>query len=425
MQDAYRRRVVDDELDELATGLPAIALEGAKGVGKTTTATVRARTVHSLDVPAQLQLARGEPARLLSGDRPVLIDEWQRLPETWDLVRRAVDAGAAPGSFLLAGSASPKALGTHSGAGRIVTLRMRPLSLAERLDAPPTVSLVALLSGRRERLDGSSDLTLEGYTHEILRSGLPGLRHLQGRQRDAQLDGYIRRVIDRDLPELGHQVRNPVGLLAWLRAYAAATSTTASFELIRDAATAGHDEKPARATVAGFRDGLERLWLIEPVPAWQPRGNRIRLLGRPPKHQLVDPALVAQLLGVDAGQLLSGVDVDPRIPRDGLLLGALFESVVTLAVRVYAQAAQASVFHLRTRGGEHEVDLIVERRDGRVVALEVKLAQAVDDRDVRHLRWLQATLGDRLLDAVVISTGTAAYRRQDGIAVIPAALLGP
>lgn len=140
---------------------------------------------------------------------------------------------------------------------------------------------------------------------------------------------------------------------------------------------------------------------------------------------MADPALAAQLLVVDTDVLLSGRAVDPRVPRDGPLLGTLFESLVTLSVRVYAQAVQASVSHRRTRGGEHEVDLIVERRDGGVVALEVKLARAVDDRDVRHLRWLQATIGDRLLDSVVITTGGAAYRRQDGLAVVPAALLGP
>ncbi|MDX6590020.1 MAG: uncharacterized protein QOI84_1294, partial [Solirubrobacterales bacterium] len=143
-----------------------------------------------------------------------------------------------------------------------------------------------------------------------------------------------------------------------------------------------------------------------------------------PKHHLADPALAARLLGVDAEALLHGRPAGPAVPSDGTLLGALFESLVTLSVRVYAQHAEARIGHLRTWSGEREIDLIVER--GRsIVALEVKLGQVVDDRDVRHLLWLQKELGDDLADAIVVTTGRAAYRRPDGIAVVPAALLGP
>jgi len=120
----YTRRVLDQELDEIMGSLPALAIEGAKGVGKTETATRRAGTIHPLDDPGLLSVAEADPRRLLDGKPPVLIDEWQRLPETWDLVRRAVDAGAAPESFLLTGSASPDGSGRHSGAGRIPTIRM-------------------------------------------------------------------------------------------------------------------------------------------------------------------------------------------------------------------------------------------------------------------------------------------------------------
>src|SRR5918992_3109227 len=144
----YQRRIVDDELDELITQLSAIALEGPKGVGKTRTALQRAKTVHRLDDPAELAVAEADPKRLLEGERPVLIDESQRLSEVWDLVRRAVDDGAPPGSFLLTGSALPDPPPTHSGAGRIVTLRMRPLAFSERLQSW-SVSLSDLLSGGR------------------------------------------------------------------------------------------------------------------------------------------------------------------------------------------------------------------------------------------------------------------------------------
>lgn len=420
----YRRRIVDDELDELIAGLPAIALEGPKAVGKTASALRRAATVHRLDDEAERSIAQADISRLLEGEPPVLIDEWQRVPESFDRVRRAVDAGAPAGSFLLTGSAYPMAPPTHSGAGRIVQVRLRPMTLAERGIDTPTVSLKQLLQGKRNPVTGRTDVNLDRYVKEILASGFPALHGLADRLARAQLDGYIDRIIDRDFDELGRQVRRPGTLRRWMQAYAAATATTASFEKIRDAATSGNGEKPNRATTQPYRDVLERLWILDPVPAWLPTRSRLARLSAPPKHHLADPALAARLLGADASTLLHPQSSGPQITREGTLLGALFESLVTLSVRVYAQAAEARTAHLRTWSGDREIDLIVESGQ-RVLAIEVKLGQTPEDRDVRHLNWLRDQLGDELADAMIVTTGQAAYRRADGIAVVPAALLGP
>lgn len=421
----YAPRAIDAELDESLGSAAAIAIEGAKGVGKTATALRRAATVRELDDPTQRSIAIGEPARLLDGAPPVLLDEWQYVPESWDLVRRAVDAGAEPGSFLLTGSSRPTERGSHSGAARILSTRMRPMALSERGLTTPTVSLAALLQGKRPGLSGACPVRLEDYTREIVSSGFPGLRSSSGRTLRGHLDGYLRHIVDRDFEELGHNVRDPAALRRWMTAYAATSSTTASFETIRDAATSGHGEKPAKTTTLPYRDVLERLWVLDPVEAWLPTRNRISRLSAPPKHQLADPALAARLLGIDADALLDGHDPGPAVPRDGTLLGALFESLVTLSMRTYAQTAEATVKHLRTAGGRHEIDLIAKRADGRVVAIEVKLARNVGDRDTRHLRWLAERIGDDLLDAIIVTTGPEAYRRPDGIGVVPAALLGP
>jgi len=424
-QAAYRRRIVDHQLDGLLGGVAAVALEGAKAVGKTATASMRASRTFRMDDPEQLSIVEADPSQLVRGPDPVLIDEWQWFPSSWDRVRRAVDDGAPPGSFLLTGSSSPVRGGTHSGAGRIVSVRMRPMALTERLDASPTVSVAELLSGRRAPIEGESDVGLDAYVDEILRSGFPGLRGMGDEPLHAQLDGYLSHVVDRDFPELGYELRNPAALRRWMSAYAAATATVASFETIRDAATAGVSDKPARSTVTPYRDTLERLFLIEPLPAWIPSRNHIARLAHPPKHHLVDPALAAQLVGATHDSLLTGHAPAPRVPRDGTFLGSLFESLVTQSIRVYAQASGVTVGHLRTHGGAHEIDLIVGRRDGRVLALEVKLGAIPDDGSIRHLTWLREQIGDDLLDAAVVTTGSAAYRRQDGIAVIPVALLGP
>jgi len=297
----------------------------------------------------------------------VLFDEWQRLPELWDLVRRAVDDGAPPASFLFTGSAVPNPPPTHSGAGRIVTVRMRPLAFSER-GQTATVSLADLLTGTRGPLAGSAEVGLAVYTEEILASGLPGLRGLSGRAQRAQLAGYVDRIIDREIPDdAGVSIRNPAALRRWMSAYAAAASTTASFETLREAASAGHDHKPSKAATQSYRDALARVWVLDEVSAWTPTTNRLNELGHAPKHQLADPALAAQLLGVQAQTLLGGQSSGPTAAREGTLLGALFESLVTLTVRVCAAHNEAAVKHLRTARGRQEIDLVVERPDGGVV----------------------------------------------------------
>jgi len=283
----------------------------------------------------------------------------------------------------------------------------------------------ALLRGTAGAIGGETDVDLEAYTGEIVRSGFPGLRHLYGRPLRTRLDGYISRIIEVDFIEYGQKVRRPQQLRRWMTAYAAATATSASYETIRDAATPGEADKPAKSTTIPYRDTLERLWILDPLSAWEPTRNPIARLTRSPKHHMVDPALAARLIGVGVDALLKGQEAGPSIPRDGTLLGHLFESLVAQSVRVYAQAAEATTGHLRTTGADREIDLIVERDDRRVVAIEVKLSRAVDADDVKHLLWLKDTIGEDLIDAVVVTTGTMAYRRKDGIAVVPAALLGP
>ncbi len=429
----YRPRIIDEILDRYQSAFSAVALQGAKGVGKTATARRRASSVFKLDEPEQLQVVTADLNLAMSAAPPVLFDEWQRYPPVWDAVRNADDVGAAPASYLLTGSADPRDAPAHTGAGRIVTVRLRPMSLYERL-GEASVSLRALLDGEAETVQGETDLGLEFYTHEIIQSGFPGIRRYRGSLLRDQLESYLTLIVEKDFSALGQQVRNPQALRRWMAAYAAASSTTASFEAIRAAATSNQSEKPARSTAIPYRDALRRLFITDPVPAWRPQNNPLGELGDSEKHQLADPALAARLVRASASRLLEGRGSGPNVrlgrtgARDGVRLGALFESLVTLSVRVYAQAAESAepeVRHLRMHRGDHEIDLIVEREDGAVLAIEVKLTAVPDDDDVRHLHWLKERLGDQMIDGVLINTGRFAYRRPDGIAVIPAALLGP
>ncbi|MFT4010244.1 MAG: DUF4143 domain-containing protein [Nocardioidaceae bacterium] len=422
------RRLADDEVETLiADGAPAIAIDGAKGVGKTESARQFADREFLLDDPLVAERVRADPSLLVTQPGATLIDEWQHLPESWDLVRRAVDAD--PGGerrFLLTGSASRETPTTHTGAGRIITTRMRPLTLAER-GVPWAVGLGDLVHTSATSIEGETDLGLPDYVEQITRGGFPGMARLRGRALRGQLDGYLERIVDREVPEAGLRVRQPDRLRRWLNAYAAATASTASYEAIRGAATPGEGEKLSKPTAQVYRDLLERIWVVDPVPAWLgPTAQIMHNLGQAPKHHLVDPALAARALGVTSEALLEGATPGFSISQaHKSFLGALFESLVTLNIRVYAQALECQVRHLRTHKGAHEVDLIVERPDGRIVAIEVKLAARVGHEDVRHLLWLRDSIGDRLVDAVVVTTGPYAFRREDGVAVIPAALLGP
>ncbi|WP_265521586.1 ATP-binding protein [Oerskovia flava] len=412
----YRRRVLDTVLDDLQPALRAVVIQGAKGVGKTATASRRARTVIRLDREVERTSFAAQPELIAELPGPVLIDEWQRWPESWDVVRRAVDDGSPRGHLLLTGSSAPRGATVHSGAGRIVPLRLRPLSLVERGVAEPTVSLAALLAGEAT-ITGESEVRLTDYADQIVATGFPGIYDEPARTRPALIDAYLENLVQREFAEQGYPVRKPQVLAAWLAGYAAATSTTTQYSRILDAATPGEGDKPARSTTIAYRDVLSGLWVLDPLPAWLPTRNEFDRLASTPKHQLADPGLAARLLRASASSLVLG--------RRDHLLGPLFEHLVALCVQVYAQASNAAVSHLRTRNGDHEVDIVVEDIEGKVVAMEVKLTPTPTDADVKHLRWLRQKLGDDLADAVVVTTGPRAYRRPDGIAVVPAALLGP
>lgn len=422
----YHERIADRQLAEMLDELPAVLIAGPKGVGKTHTARRLAAAEFALDNAAVRQSVEADPDRIQAAARPVLLDEWQRLPGIWDRVRRWVDDGAAAGSVVLTGSAHPRGAAIHSGAGRIVTLRMRPLSLAERQLGTPNLSVSSLLAGGLV-ITGETSVRLADYAREIVSSGFPRLRGLSDRARERQLDGYLGAVVEREFADQGMMIRATETLRGWLRSYAAATGTTASYTKILDGATVGDGSKPAKTTTIAYRDVLASLWLLDPVPPWTPPLPELGRLAQQPKHFLADPALAARLLEIDDDDLLAGRAESLDVVRAGgagfdTLFGRLFEALVAQSLQVYAEACGATLHHLRTRNGDHEIDFVLTRKRS-VVAVEVKLSPVVGDDDVAHLKWLSARLGDRLTDAVVVTTGTVAYRRRDGIGVIPAALL--
>lgn len=411
----YMPRVLDQELSYLLQSVPAVVLDGPKAVGKTRSAQQFAKTTFNCADVDQREIIRADRVLALRSPRPVLLDEWHLEPGVWETARGLVNDEGSPGMFILTGSANPGDARIHSGTGRFVRTRMRPMALSERGVVDPTVSLRSLAKGDRH-LEGHTIFALVDYIFEIASSGFPGIRLPESLDRGLMLRSYVQTALEVEVPQLGFIPRRPHSLLGWFRTYAAALSTTASFSAIADAIP--EETRPTKATAADYREVLSQLWLLEQVPAFALSENRLNELGKAPKHQLCDPALALAALGISAEQLVK----EPA--AHGPLLGRLFESLATLSIRVYAQANGMEVSHIRTARGEHEVDLMVTAPDGRSIACEVKLSQTVNSEDVRHLDWLRKKMGDQLVDCIVITTGQTAYRREDGIGVVPLALLG-
>ena len=241
------------------------------------------------------------------------------------------------------------------------------------------------------------------------------------------MDGYIDRIVERDFELLGRPVRNPAVLRRWMAAYAAATATTATFETIRDAATGGAGEKPARTTVVPYHDVLSRLWVVEPVPAWWPSASRLKRLAGQPKHHLADPALAARLLNLGEGALLAGSWSAPgqraRVATAHWL--TLFESLAMPLGPGVRTGRGGEGLPLPDEGGRTRDRPHRRGRRWSGARDRGEARRTITDEHVKHLIWLRDQLGSNLLDAVVISTGPFAYRRKDGIAVVPLALLGP
>lgn len=415
---SYVKRIADDLVASALEAVGAVVIEGPKACGKTETARQHVASETLLDIDPEAQRAAAiDPRLILPGATPRLIDEWQRQPQVWDAVRREVDARRAPGQYILTGSATPTdSTVRHSGAGRMVVVTMRPMTLFEQKHSAGTISIRDLLDGR-EPSAGSSTLNLAAYAERIVTGGWPGLIGSSVRTAMTFASGYIDMIVDHDIDVISGARRNPRLVRRFLQAYAQLSSHTAQLSTIIERARGiAQDEAPSRWTAQPYLDALDRLMVVDDVEAWSPElRSRTRLMTTAKRH-LVDPSLAASLMECDPERLFADLNT----------LGYLFESLATRDVRVYASASNASVYHYRERAGELEVDLIVERRDGAWIGIEVKLGSAFIDQAAASLLRLKTSRVVRPPSALVVLTATEyAYRRDDGVIVAPLGLLGP
>ena len=414
----YHPRIVDRELDERLRATGAVVIEGPRACGKTTTAQQIAASEVRLDVDHMARrLASLEPARVLIGDVPRLIDEWQLEPVIWNHVRRAVDDRRHPGQFILTGSAVPADDATrHTGAGRLTRLRMRPLSLFELGHSSGEVSLAGLLEGTPARA-GRSVILLDDLAELICTGGWPvnlGRSTQTALRANRDHLDEIRRL---DIANGDGRRRDPVRVGMLLRSLARNVATPVATATL--ASDTGEGVSAIREhTAADYIRALERIMIVENQPAWPTHLRSRSVLRRKPIRHLADPALA-----------VAAVRATPaRLVRDLDFLGLLFESMVVRDLRVYAQAADAEVFHYREKGGL-EVDAIVQANDGRWAAFEVKLGEGRADAGAANLLRLAQRvdpkrMGEPAALGVIVSSGYG-YTREDGVSVIPIGALGP
>ena len=419
----YRPRLVDDELRDGLAALGACAIEGARACGKTATARQMAADEILLDVDREARaLAQVDPRLLLQAHTkaPLLIDEWQLEPDLWNVVRRAIDDRGERGQFILTGSASlPRDDVRHAGSGRIAPILMRPMSLFEQGWSSGVVSLGSLLSGTQDLESGHCELALLDYVHRIVIGGWPGL--LDATVADARhfLESYLSTVVHHDMSAVSEVRHDPRRVRRFLLAYAqlSAHPVPLSSVIARAADTDDENPAPGRLAAAAYADVLRRMWIIDDVEAWNVSLRSKARLGKTEKRHLVDPSLAASLMGCDPTRLVADLST----------LGFLFESLVTRDVRVYANASRASVYHYREHEGQLEVDLIVEGLDdGSWIGIEVRLgSQQIDEAAASLLKVSETRLGTPASALLVVTATDYAYRRPDGVYVVPLGMLGP
>lgn len=411
----YYSRICDRLVVEKLAYSGAVLIEGPKWCGKTWAGKHAAKSVLYMQNPdksaSYLRLSKTMPSRLLKGEKPRLIDEWQDAPVLWDAVRFDVDQSGEWGQYILTGSATPRDdnMPKHTGTGRIARLRMRPMSLFESKESIGSVSLQQLFDGQDD-VDGENPLTIPDIAKVICRGGWPEAV-AKGKSSAQIARNYVDAVVNVDVQRVDGVERNPHRVRQLLRSYARNISTMASLTTVL-ADIQANDVAFSDTTMYGYVNALRRIFLIEDIPAWKPSLRSKSALRTSDKRQFVDPSIATAILRANADSILD----------DFNYFGFLFESLVARDLRIYAQAIDGDIFHYRDKDNL-EADLVIRLNDDRWAAVEVKLGSDEIEEGAKHLIKLRnkvdtAKVGEPAF-LMVVTGGQYAYRRQDGVFVVP------
>lgn len=415
---SYITRISDEELKRKLNASGALLIRGMKACGKTQSAKQLAASIISFDQDEQVPLLmESAPERLLLGDTPRLIDEWQEYPKIWNYVRHEVDQRNKTAQFILTGSSNPEeSVKMHSGAGRFTVLDMRTMSWQEMGHSTGEISLGKLLNGiNQQTIDTPTDL--EFIVERIIKGGFPGLLNKSLAQSMEINRSYVDLLAEIDMSRVSDVKRNPEKVRSLLRALARNVATTVDITVLEKDVKLNENTDISRPTIYDYLEALNRLMIIEDQPAWNTHIRSSASLRKSAKRHFSDVALAVASLGIGKEALLN----------DLKLTGFLFESLVVHDMRVYAQVNDAKVYHYYDSTGL-EVDAIVQKYSGEYCAFEIKLGIGqIDDAANKLLKFasiLEESSSTKLQSLNVITGTGISYVRKDGVNVIALSSLG-
>jgi len=416
---AYLKRLADEQLELQLEAAGVVVVEGAKWCGKTTTALQQANSVIFMDEPKRkeeyLRLAESNIEVLLDGKTPRLIDEWQKAPQFWDACRYLVDRRGDEGQFILTGSAEPvdQSKMSHTGTGRVGWVKMRPMSLYESGESNGSVSLGELFEGRFKPAEGN-ELNLKELCYLICRGGWPKAIGKSERAALKQAYNYIDAVAKREIIEVDKVHRSESNTRRLLRSYARHQASQATNGTISADLKANDGNTLNDATIASYLNALRKIFVIEDMEAWNPNLRSKAAIRTTDTRYFVDPSIAIASLGLGPNDLMKDLNT----------LGLLFETLVVRDLRVYAEALDGSVFHYRDNNGL-ECDSVLHLRNGHYGLVEIKLGgETLINEGASNLLSLAKKIDTEKMYApsfmmVVVGTGRYAYRREDGVLVVP------
>ena len=419
----YLTRILEKKLENKLSYIGAIQIEGPKWCGKSTTASRFSETTIKLQDPIVFSLYKvystTSKEELLYGKKPILFDEWQKIPELWDFIRLDVDEHPNdPGRFILTGSAKPvEDDNRHSGTGRIAKIKMRPMTLYESKESTGEVSIHDLFNNELHPIRGESKLTVYDQVKLVCRGGWPGILNAPEKVITNYINDYYESLVNSDISGVDGIKRNPNRAKAVLKSYARGISTMTDYQtMAKDLVNSG--EGIDIKTLSSYITAFEKLFIIENVEAWTPKLRSASTIRTKSKKQFVDPSIAVAAMGVSEKELLDDMET----------FGFFFESMVTRDLRVYSENIDGDIFYYRDNSGL-EVDCIIKLNDGRWAAIEVKVGGNKIDEAATNLKKLKMKVDTIHMRQpsflMVVYGGQHAYLREDGVYVVPIGCLKP
>ena len=414
----YRKRIADDILARKLEGKGAVLIEGPKWCGKTTTAEQIAASILYMDDPEKkeqnISMSELNPKRLLKGETPRLIDEWQLAPKLWDAIRFEVDHRRELGQFLLTGSAVPvdtKEI-THSGTGRFTWLTMRPMSLYESGDSTGDVSLKDLFE--ENTVDGESDMTIDRLAFLACRGGWPQAIDMSDDIALDQARDYYDAVVRSDINRADNIQKNAEKVRRLMRSYARNQGSQVPNTVLARDVSANDEESMSQETVATYLNALRKIFVVEDMPAWNPNLRSKTAIRSSDTRYYVDPSIAAAALGIGPNDLINDLNT----------FGFIFETLCIRDLRVFADALDGQVYHYRDKDGQ-ECDAVIHLRNGQYGLIEIKLGgDKLIEEGAQSLKKMESKIDTDKMKApsflmVLTGVGGYAYRRKDGVCVVP------